>query len=297
MAENTQQKDQASTHIELPEKYKGKYYQRFDGYSRILHLMVILSFLTLAVTGMVIKFADVAVFQFISSLLGGYEVTGFLHRVAAVLTFTYFVLHIHYLLRKRTKKKVSLKYMITGENSMVPRKQDLIELIGTFKWFLGMGPRPAYGRWTYWEKFDYFAVFWGVAVIGMTGLVLWFPEFFTSLGFPGWIINVSTIIHSDEALLATGFIFTVHFFNTHFRPDKFPMDMVIFTGSEKFEDFAEDRPRQYKILLEKGELDSRIVDAPPAWFIRTARIFGFTALTTGLLTVIMIIYSMLFVYK
>lgn len=187
--------------------------------------------------------------------------------------------------------------MLTGENSMVPRKQDLIELVQTFKWFLGMGPRPGYGRWTYWEKFDYFAVFWGVTVIGFTGLILWFPEFFTSLGLPGWIINVATIIHSDEALLATGFIFTVHFFNTHFRPDKFPMDMVIFTGSEKFEEFAHDRPRQYKILLESGELDKRIVDAPPDWFVRTSRIFGFTALTIGLLTVIMIIYSMLFVYK
>ena len=97
------------------------------------------------------------------------------------------------------------------------------------KWFFGHGPRPQYGRWTYWEKFDYFAVFWGVAIIGSTGLLLWFPEFFTRL-LPGWFINVATIIHSDEALLAVGFIFTIHFFNTHFRPEKFPMDTVIFTG-------------------------------------------------------------------
>ena len=89
------------------------------------------------------------------------------------------------------------------------------------KWFVGMGPRPQYGRWTYWEKFDYFAVFWGIAVIGSTGLTLWFPVFFTRF-LPGSFINVATIIHSDEALLATGFIFTVHFFNTHLRPEKFP---------------------------------------------------------------------------
>ena len=80
---------------------------------------------------------------------------------------------------------------------------------------------PGYGRFTYWEKFDYFAVFWGMIIIGFTGLVLWFPEFFTRI-LPGWSINVATIIHSDEALLAVGFIFTIHFFNTHFRPDKFP---------------------------------------------------------------------------
>ena len=113
---------------------------------------------------------------------------------------------------------------------MLPGKQDLAEFIQSLKWFLRRGPRPAYGRWTYWEKFDYFAVFWGVAIIGATGLLLWFPVVFTRV-LPGWVLNVATIIHSDEALLAVGFIFTVHFFNTHFRPEKFPMDTVIFTGT------------------------------------------------------------------
>jgi len=70
------------------------------------------------------------------------------------------------------------------------------------------------------EKFDYFAVFWGITIIGSSGLMLWFPEVFTHI-LPGWVINVATIIHSDEALLAAGFIFTIHFFNTHFRPEKF----------------------------------------------------------------------------
>ena len=100
-------------------------------------------------------------------------------------------------------------------------KRDGQEFVATVKWFVGMGPRPEYGRWTYWEKFDYFAVFWGVAVIGSTGLVLWFPEFFTYL-IPGWSVNVATIIHSDEALLAVAFIFTIHFFNTHFRQQRDP---------------------------------------------------------------------------
>ena len=31
---------------------------------------------------------------------------------------------------------------------------------------------------------------------------------------PGWVINIALIIHSDEALLAAGFIFTFHFFNS-----------------------------------------------------------------------------------
>ena len=94
-------------------------------------------------------------------------------------------------------------------------------------------------------------MFWGIFVIGSTGLSLWFPEFFTRF-IPGWVINVATIIHSDEALLATGFIFTVHFFNTHLRPEKFPMDIVIFSGRVGLEEFKIDRPAEYKKLVEKG---------------------------------------------
>ena len=69
--------------------------------------------------------------------------------------------------------------------------KDIKDFWGTVKWFFGAGPRPEYGRWTYWEKFDYLAVFWGVAVIGLSGLMLWFPEFFTKF-MPGWCPSPST---------------------------------------------------------------------------------------------------------
>ncbi len=275
-------------------KHQDKHYQRFAPFLRFTHLLIIISFLSLAITGMIIKFADVGAFQTLSNILGGYKVTGFIHRVGAIITFIYFGMHITFLFKKR--KETSAKYLFTGENSMMFNKRDITEFFQTIKWFLGKGPRPEYGRWTYWEKFDYFAVFWGVAVIGFSGLVLWFPEFFTSLGLPGWFINVATIIHSDEALLAVGFIFTVHFFNTHFRPDKFPIDTTIFTGSMSIEELKEDRPRQYKILMETGELDERLVDPPPEWLVKAAKIFGFSALIIGILTILIIIYSMIFLY-
>lgn len=276
---------------------KDIYISRFDAFSRFLHILIITSFLSLAITGMIIKFSGIGAFQWLSALLGGYEVTGFIHRFAAIITFGYFILHFYYLIKKKTVDKRSFKYMFSGENSMVPNKRDFTEFIQTMKWFFGRGPRPSYGRWTYWEKFDYFAVFWGVMVIGLSGLILWFPEFFTALGLPGWVINVATIIHSDEALLATGFIFTVHFFNTHFRPDKFPMDTVIFTGSVPLEEFKEDRPREYEILIKENKLNDRIVAPPSPALIKAAKIFGFIALVIGLLTVVLIIYSMIFVYK
>jgi hypothetical protein len=90
--------------------------------------------------------------------------------------------------------------------------------------------------------------------IGFSGLMLWFPEFFT-LFLPGWILNIATIVHSDEALLASGFIFTIHFFNTHFRPSKFPIDTVIFTGRFPKYELVEERQEQYhRLLAEIGDL-------------------------------------------
>lgn len=275
-----------------------KYYERFDAYSRFLHILVIISFLSLALTGMIIKFSDSSVFKTLSDLMGGYEVTGSIHRFAAIITFLYFFLHLAYLFNKRRKRKTSFKVLLKGENSLVPNKRDWLEFKATIKWFLGKGPRPVYGRWTYWEKFDYFAVFWGVAIIGTSGLLLWFPELFTNLGIPGEIINIATIIHSDEALLAVGFIFTIHFFNTHFRPDKFPMDTVIFTGKVELEELKEDRTREYEMILSDDRFKDRISNiAPSPALEKAARIFGFTALTIGLLIIILIIYSMIFVYQ
>ena len=176
-------------------------------------------------------------------------------------------------------------------------KQDLKDFRGTIKWFFGAGPRPEYGRWTYWEKFDYFAVFWGVAVIGFSGLIQWFPEYSTII-LPGWLINVAAIIHSDEALLAVGFIFTIHFFNTHLRPEAFPMDKVIFTGLVPVEEYKTDRPREYQELKESGELRKRLVmGGMSAQKEQIVTIFGYAALMIGVSLIGLIIYSMLFGYK
>ena len=178
---------------------------------------------------------------------------GYIHRFCALLTFTYFGLHLYDLAKQRRQSGKTWWQFIAGPESMLFNRGDWHELVASLKWFFGRGPQPKYGRWTYWEKFDYFAVFWGVAVIGGTGLLLWFPELFTRV-LPGWVVNVATTIHSDEALLAVSFIFVVHFFNTHFRPEKFPIDTVIFTEGMPLEEFRRDRPREYRQLLESGPL-------------------------------------------
>jgi cytochrome b subunit of formate dehydrogenase len=178
----------------------------------------------------------------------------------------------------------------------MPRWQDAKDMFAHFKWFIWRGERPSFGRWTYWEKFDYFAVFWGIVVIGSTGLTLWFPVFFTRF-LPGPFINVATIIHSDEALLATGFIFTVHFFNTHLRPEKFPMDTTIFTGHMPLAEFKRDKPREYAELVASGKLEERLEEPQPEIVVKAIRAFAWIALSVGFIVVIWIIYAMLFAYR
>jgi cytochrome b subunit of formate dehydrogenase len=273
-----------------------KQFLRFSRLNRFLHVTMILCFLSLALTGMTLKFSYTGWAVFLSHLFGGFESAGYIHRVAAFFMLTIFIVHIVDLVRRKRKEFGTWRALLLGPDSMVFNKKDVQDLIGNFKWFFNKGPRPQYGRWTYWEKFDYFAVFWGIFVIGSTGLMLWFPEFFTLI-FPGWLINVATIIHSDEALLAAGFIFTVHFFNTHLRPEKFPMDIVIFTGRMPIEDLREDKPAEYDALLQKGMLEDNLVEPYPMIVIRTIRVFGWTALTIGFSIVVWIIYAMVFAYQ
>ena len=273
-----------------------KQFLRFKRLNRVLHIIMIVSFMSLALTGMTLKFAYTGWAAFLSRLFGGYESAGYIHRLAAVAMIGIFVAHIVDVVRMKRHQYGSWRGLILGPDSMLFNKKDLQDLIGNFKWFLGRGPRPAYGRWTYWEKFDYFAVFWGIAVIGSTGLTLWFPEFFTRF-FAGWLLNVATIIHSDEALLAVGFIFTVHFFNTHLRPEKFPMDLVVFTGRMTVEELKEDKPAEYDALVKAGKLEHFLVEPYPPIVIKALRLFAWTALCVGFSIVLWIIYAMLFAYQ
>jgi cytochrome b subunit of formate dehydrogenase len=272
------------------------YVQRFTHAQRVTHLFVILSFITLALTGMMLKFSSMPWAAFIANFLGGVMVAGVIHRVAACITFGYFFFHLIALARHKRRRRMSLRQLILGPNSLMFNRKDVHDFVGTLKWFFHRGPRPEYGRWTYWEKFDYLAVFWGVAIIGASGLMLWFPVFFTKV-IPGWLINVATIVHSDEALLAVGFIFTIHFFNTHLRPEAFPMDTVIFTGVVPLDEYKKDRPARYAELKATGELSKRVRKQT---FTKRqeigVRIFGYSFLTLGVLLIGLILYSVLFGY-
>lgn len=265
-----------------PKKIKSEWrYRRFGVYERILHAMVMVSFLMLAMTGLPLKYSHTEASQWIASHLLDLRTMAIMHRIGATITFGYFALHLGGLAAKLARRKYTWKQLLWGEESLVPQPRDAIEFVQHVGYFLGLAQKPKFGRWTYWEKFDYMAVFWGVAVIGASGLTLWFPEFFTRL-LPGWIINAAHIIHSEEALLATGFIFTIHFFNEHLRPDNFPFDEVIFTGSLSAHYMIEERQGWYEKLQKEGKIE-KIKVKPMHLFPRTLLyIFGFTALAIGL---------------
>ncbi len=274
----------------------GKLYRRFNRLQRGMHMAMLLSFFTLALTGMMLKFSYMGWAQTLVWALGGFETTGALHRLGAIVLFATFAVHLWDVRRRKRSRGLTWLQVVTGPDSIIFNRRDLKEFVQSMRWFFGLGPRPRYGRYTYWEKFDYFAVFWGILVIGSTGLVLWLPELFTHL-LPGWSVNVATIIHSDEALLAVGFIFTIHFFNTHFRPDKFPMDPVIFTGRVSLDELKFDKPDEYRRAVESGELESRLADPFPHRAELAVRAFAWTALAVGLTLIALIVYTMLFGYR
>ena len=267
----------------------GPYVRRFTSVNIRLHIVVVLTFLLLAATGLPIKFHWMSWSQPLINLFGGLESARTIHRLAAIGTFGYAAFHLGHLFLRAVRKERGLFW---GFNSLVPQVQDIIDIARNVRYFLYLGSRPVSGKWTYWEKFDYMAVFWGIPIIGLSGLVLWHPNFFSQF-VPGWVLNAAHVIHSEEALLATGFIFVFHFFHTHMRPESFPMDPVIFTGRMSLERFKEERPLQYQRLADRDELQTIITDPPTRAELRNAYIFGFTAITIGIVLAIGIFWSII----
>lgn len=267
----------------------GRHFRRFDRFDRGLHLALMCSFMGLAATGLPLLFSSAPWAGGLSRLFGGFEAAGTIHRVFAVVMVATFVLHVG---RLAWRIAVGGERLLWGPASMVPQPRDVTEFIGHVRWFLGKGPRPAFDHFTYWEKFDYWAVFWGMAIIGGSGLMLWFPELFARV-LPGEVFNVALVVHGEEALLAVGFIFTIHFFNGHFRPEKFPIDTVIFTGSVPEHELRDERPGEYERLRREGRLDQLVVPPPTAAMARYGRIVGGLALGLGVLLFLLIIRAAL----
>jgi cytochrome b subunit of formate dehydrogenase len=267
-----------------------RYYRRFDRIDRTMHAFLMITFIGCALTGIPLIVADEPWARTLADLMGGIRTANFIHRVCAAVMIVVFVAHVArvFLAAARSGKWLD---MVWGPNSMVPNLKDGRDIVGHFKWFLGKGPRPQFDRYTYWEKFDYWAVFWGMSIIGGSGVILWFPHAFQFL--PGWIFNIATLVHGEEALLAVGFIFTIHFFNGHLRPEKFPMDPVIFTGTVTEHELKEERGEEYERLVREGGLKTIEASRPSPGLVAFGYVLGGTAVTLGVLTIVLIVYSFL----
>jgi cytochrome b subunit of formate dehydrogenase len=264
----------------------GRHIMRFDRIDRILHGFLMLSFLGLAATGLPVLFSDARWAPGLARLVGGFAAAHLLHRVFASIMIIVFLVHLGRLI---ARVAVRQDYGIFwGPNSMVPQPNDAVQMYQQFRWFFGLGPRPVFDRFTYWEKFDYWAVFWGMAIIGGSGLMLWFPVAFAHI-VPGWVYNIALLVHGEEALLAVGFIFTIHFFNGHLRPEKFPMDMVIFTGRVSEDELKAERPAEYARQAAAGGAPDAGPPSHRAWL--AGRVIGTVAVVIGLSLVALILYA------
>jgi cytochrome b subunit of formate dehydrogenase len=218
-------------------------YWRFNIYNRVVHLLVLVSFFGSTISGMPLKYPSASWSQWLTRLQGGVAIMGVIHRISAVIIAIYCLMHLayilHYVLARKKKP--------WGPDTPVPSIKDAKDLWHNLLYFVGQGSRPLFDRFAYFEKFDYLAVFWGVPIIGLSGLVLWFPEFFARF-LPGSALNIAHIMHSDEALLAVGFIYIVHLFNTHIQFEKFPLNKVMFSGKVSESELRHERPLEWERL-------------------------------------------------
>jgi cytochrome b subunit of formate dehydrogenase len=265
--------------------------QRFTTLNRINHALLIIAFFGLTLTGLPLLLSDYDWARTLAGYLGGGNGVGVLHRSFAVLLVGNFVIHGIGLARKARRHEGSLvQDWLRGPSTLLPRLRDFKDCAGMFRWFLRGGKQPSFDRWTYWEKFDYLAEFIGIGIIGGSGFLLWFPEFFSSF-LPGWIFNVAMIVHGYEALLAVGFIFTIHFFNAHLRMEKFPVDDVIFTGQLSEEELSRERADEYARLVATGQLEALRVPPAPHWQRKLAVVVGVAAMAVGFTLVALIIMA------
>lgn len=136
---------------------------------------------------------------------------------------------------------------------MIPNKKDLHDIIHLWKYLLYFTTRPPrHERMSWREKFDYFAPYWGIPILGPAGFVLWWRDEFTHI-MPGFVLNIAYIMHTDEALLAVLFLFFVHWYNVHYAPEKFPAATVWLTGYLTEDEMIHEHYAEYvKVMIEHG---------------------------------------------
>ena len=229
--------------------------ERFSAIFRIQHVILFTTFLLLAFSGWALKFPDVEHSRFWIRMWGGAEMAGLIHRVAGVTMLLDFIWHVLYMFYLAATGRMKFHLVTT----VIPMPHDLTDFIKNFMYYVGLAKSPPpFRRFSYLQKFDYWAVFWGMAIIGSSGFILAFPVF-SSAVFPnftlGWIWQVLRVLHSDEALLAVVFILFIHFYSEHLKPGKFPMSWIWLTGKMSIEEMKHHHTIEYDYMFGEAEDD------------------------------------------
>lgn len=216
---------------------------RFDRHQRIQHFVLMASFILLAFSGLSLKWHDLGISQWWVAVLGGMENNRGLHHFSAWAMVLVCAYHAIYILTSIAILKRPFPYQ------MIPQVKDFVDFKHDLQYYFGLRKsRGRYDRFNYREKFDYWAIFWGMPVMGGSGFILMFPVFASKL-LPNWAIPIALVAHSDEAVLAVGWIFIVHMFFAHLAPSVFPFNKTIFTGKTTFESYQHEHPVEYERII------------------------------------------------
>jgi formate dehydrogenase gamma subunit len=209
---------------------KPQRFLRFRVIDRIEHWLAFASFTTLAITGLVQKFAEVAFSQSIISLLGGIETVRVIHRIAAFVLMIETIYHIGAVAYRI--------FVLRRPMSMLPDLKDVRNAWKAIRHNLNpSNPKPQQGRYTFDEKFEYWAFVWGTLIMAITGFMLWNPIVSAKI-LPGEIIPAAKAAHGGEALLAVLAILVWHLYHVHLRH----LNLSMFTGYLSEEEMREEHP-------------------------------------------------------
>ncbi|MGK7311660.1 MAG: formate dehydrogenase subunit gamma [Candidatus Longimicrobiales bacterium M2_2A_002] len=296
MSESTAARDRGDVPLDSAQRGHGPFIWRFNTWDRLFHAFAIISFYTLILTGIPLRFSCAPFSEPLMQFWGGVQRAGLIHRSAAAFMIGYTLIHIVYMAYRFLKMDNKSRFF-WGSDSLLPHPDDARDFMQQWKYYFGKGRPPKFGRYGYLEKMDYLGEVWGFFVIGGSGFMLWFPEFFGQY-MPGWMFNVATVFHGVEAMLAAAFLFTIHFFNVHLRPDKFPLDAVMFTGRATLEYMEEEHPRMMEAIEARADepvserpVKDRRAPSPTRGETLFAAVFGFAAWGVGLATIGMVLWA------